>query len=129
MSQPPASGFEQINAVTLVTSDMPRSLRFYDALGFEAAYGGPEASFTSLRCGEGYVNLMLRPEAAGQDGQGVAFWGRVIMHVSDVDAVYERALEAGLQPEAPPRDAEWGERYFHIQDPDGHNLSFARRLG
>ncbi len=25
------------------------------------------------------------------------------------------------------RDAEWGERYFHIIDLDGHELSFARK--
>src|SRR5438094_9365715 len=25
----------------------------------------------------------------------------------------------------PPRDAEWGERFFHVTDPDGHELSFA----
>jgi uncharacterized glyoxalase superfamily protein PhnB len=52
----------------------------------------------------------------------------VIFHVEDVDAVYDRALEHGLHPEAAPRDAEWGERYFHISDPDGHELSFARLL-
>ena len=23
------------------------------------------------------------------------------------------------------RDAEWGERFFHLTDPDGHELSFA----
>ena len=27
-----------------------------------------------------------------------------------------------------PRDAEWSERYFHLTDPDGHELSFARPL-
>ena len=45
-----------------------------------------------------------------------------------MDAPYARALAAGLRPEAPPRDAEWGERYFHIADPDGRQLSFARPL-
>ncbi|MEC7657646.1 MAG: VOC family protein, partial [Pseudomonadota bacterium] len=25
-------------------------------------------------------------------------------------------------------DASWGERYFHITDPDGHELSFAHPL-
>ena len=25
-------------------------------------------------------------------------------------------------------DAPWGERYFHVRDPDGHELSFARLL-
>jgi catechol-2,3-dioxygenase len=27
-----------------------------------------------------------------------------------------------------PRNASWGERYFHMLDPDGHELSFARPL-
>jgi len=27
-----------------------------------------------------------------------------------------------------PQDASWGERYFHMLDPDGHELSFARPL-
>ena len=34
----------------------------------------------------------------------------------------------GFAPEAPPRDAAWGERYFHLSDPDGHALSFARPI-
>jgi len=33
-----------------------------------------------------------------------------------------------LNPES-PRDASWGERYFHMPDPDGHELSFARPIG
>lgn len=32
------------------------------------------------------------------------------------------ALEAAW---AQPQDASWGERYFHMSDPDGHELSFA----
>jgi uncharacterized glyoxalase superfamily protein PhnB len=31
----------------------------------------------------------------------------------------------GYRIEAPPRDAEWGERFFHVTDPDGHEVSFA----
>ncbi|HWC29302.1 MAG TPA: VOC family protein, partial [Dehalococcoidia bacterium] len=41
---------------------------------------------------------------------------------------YAKALAAGLQPSSEPRDAEWHERYFHILDPDGHELSFARPI-
>ncbi len=44
--------------------------------------------------------------------------------MTDVDALYERAIRMGLTPAAPPRDAEWGERYFHLTDPDGHEASF-----
>ena len=47
-------------------------------------------------------------------------WGRVIFYVDDVDATYRTALDAGHHPESSPRDADWGERYFHLDDPDGH---------
>ena len=33
----------------------------------------------------------------------------------------------GFDPEI-PQDASWGERYFHMRDPDGHELSFAPPL-
>ena len=39
--------------------------------------------------------------------------GRVIFYVADVDGLYERARAAGFAPATAPRDAEWGERYFH----------------
>ena len=52
----------------------------------------------------------------------------LIFYVADVDALYARALAAGCQPAAVPHDAEWGERFFHLIDPDGHELSFARPL-
>ena len=55
-------------------------------------------------------------------------WGRVIFRVADVDALHERALAAGYRPTTAPRGAEWGERFFHPTDPDGHDLSFARPL-
>jgi uncharacterized glyoxalase superfamily protein PhnB len=86
-------------------------------------YGGEAASFTSFRAGAGYLNLISQPAE-----QRWSWWGRVIFYVDDVDAVYERALAAGCQPTTVPRDAEWGERYFHLTDPDGHELSFARPL-
>ncbi len=70
----------------------------------------------------------------GRIGQGDqptghwSWWGRVTFYVADVDELYDRALAAGLQPTTAPRDAEWGERFFHLVDPDGHELSFARLL-
>jgi uncharacterized glyoxalase superfamily protein PhnB len=45
-----------------------------------------------------------------------------------VDVLHRRVIAAGYRPDTAPRDAEWGERYFHITAPDGHELSFARRL-
>jgi catechol 2,3-dioxygenase-like lactoylglutathione lyase family enzyme len=117
------SPIRAISAVTLATHDMARALRFYSALGFSLRYGGDTADFSSLDAGNGYLNLIV-PD----DERQWSWWGRVIFHVQDVDALYRHALAQGLQPDAPPADASWGERYFHISDPDGHQLSFAKPL-
>lgn len=112
-----------ISAITLATRDMPRAVAFYRVLGFALCHGGEASSFTSFHAGSGYLNLIAQPRS-----QRWSWWGRVIFHVSDVDAMYARAIAQGLSPEAAPRDAEWGERYFHLRDPDGHELSFAKPL-
>jgi catechol 2,3-dioxygenase-like lactoylglutathione lyase family enzyme len=115
---------EGVSAVTLLTVDMVVSVAFYEALGFPLLYGGPEAPFTSFRVGDGYLNLQL--DTVGPPRRTV--WGRVVFRVDDVDAMYRRVLAAGFKPESSPADASWGERYFHVRDPDGHELSFARPL-
>ena len=120
---PAGSPIESISAVTLATRDMPRAVRFYRALGFRLRYGGEQADFTSFTVGGGYLNLTTERREAP-----ISWWGRVIFHVADVDTLYARALALGLTPQAPPRDAAWGERYFHLVDPDGHELSFAHPL-
>jgi catechol 2,3-dioxygenase-like lactoylglutathione lyase family enzyme len=114
---------EKISAVTLATADMARAVDFYRRLGFEVLHGGPDGDFTSFRIGDGYLNLALRPGYS----PGPA-WGRIVFYVSDVDAVHAAALAARLDPATAPRDAEWQERYFHILDADGHELSFAKPL-
>ena len=111
---------QRISAVTLAVADMARAMDFYRAkVGLELLYGGEAASFSSFRVGGGYLNLILCPTV------GHAWWGRLIFHVDDVDALHRRLLTAGLTPATAPEDAAWGERYFHINDPDGHELSFA----
>lgn len=112
-----------ISAVTFATHDMARSIQFYSSLGFELKFGGADASFSSLFAGSGFVNLILQSE--DREWQ---WWGRVIFHVEDVDKIYNMALTAGYSPDGEPENASWGERYFHITDLDGHELSFARML-
>ena len=103
---------------------MARAVAFYQALGFQLHYGGTDSEFTSFRAGPGFLNLQLDRQRAPL----TAIWGRVIFWVDDVDAVHRRAIAAGLTPITSPADAPWGERYFHIRDPDGNELSLARPL-
>ena len=106
-----------INAITLAVSDIDRSIGFYESIGFSLEYRSP--NFATFRIGEQALNLTGEAEPNG-------FWGRVIFYVGDVDRMYAKAVEAGHQPETTPADATWGERYFHLNDPDGHQLSFAK---
>jgi catechol 2,3-dioxygenase-like lactoylglutathione lyase family enzyme len=115
---------ESISAVTLAVSEMARSVAFYRTLGFEVLAGGEDAGFTTFGVGTGYLNVQLDPEHAPIPG----IWGRVIFYVDDVDAMHARAVDAGFRLATTPVDAPWGERYFHVHDPDGHELSFARLL-
>ena len=112
-----------LSAITLATHDMAAAVRFYRLCGFEMLYGGESAGFTSFRAGSSYLNLIAPPA----DKQW-SWWGRAILYESNVDALYQRLVAAGIEPQAPPRDASWGERFFHVTDPDGHEISFARPL-
>ena len=103
---------------------MARAVVFYERLGFAMLYGGPNAAFTSFAAGASYLNLI-----AETGDQPLSGWGRAIFYVADVDAMHRLAIEAGFEPATTPADAPWGERYFHLVDPDGHELSFARPLG
>lgn len=114
---------QSISAITLATSDMARAIRFYQNLGFRMLHGGDDSLLTSFAVGSGYLNIINQPIRPGP-----CWWGRVIFYVSDVDAMHRHVVSLGLKPEASPRDAEWGERYFHLTDPDGHELSFAQPL-
>ena len=119
----PDSPIHSINAVTLATHDMARAIAFYEALGFDKKYGGPDAHISSFYCGESFLNVVIAPK-----DKPIHWWGRVIFHVDDVDAMFARFNQHGFDTETSPRDAEWGERYFHALDPDGHELSFAKFL-
>lgn len=121
---PDTPDIEVISAVTLVTADMAASTAFYRALGFRERDGRTTPEFTSLEAGPGYVNLQLDPDWVPPR----VVWGRVILWVDDVDAMHQCALVAGYRPSTEPADAPWGERFFHILDPAGHELSFASPL-
>ena len=88
---------QSISAITLAVRDMARSVAFYhQGAGIPILYGGPDASFTSLSVGDGYLNLILSTDA------DVRWWGRCILYVDDVDAHHRRMVAAGYTPDGEP---------------------------
>jgi catechol 2,3-dioxygenase-like lactoylglutathione lyase family enzyme len=136
--------WDKLSALTLMATDMRKSVSFYETLGLVISYGGPDADFTTLNpppptsssslslssSSSLYVNLINNPNYNNNTNNNTTNnrWGRCVIYVSDVDDMYHRAIKGGLKPEFTPRDASWGERYFHILDPSGHELSFAKKL-
>ena len=134
-----------ISAITLFIESMERSCNFYSRIpGFKLVYGGsPSDSFTTYEVGSGesknilksYLNLELASPISTDyniDDRRKHF-GRIIFHTKDVDKLYSylknnQDLSNAILFEDEPRDARWGERYFHIREPDGYQLSFAKPL-
>jgi catechol 2,3-dioxygenase-like lactoylglutathione lyase family enzyme len=130
----------RISAVTLIIKNMERSCNFYSQIpGFRLAYGGsPIDSFTTYQIGKDnpplYLNLELNTASnSNYDEHNKRHFGRIIFHTEDVDELYSYLRSnAGISNivlfENEPMDAPWGERYFHIREPDGYQLSFAKPM-
>ena len=127
-----------ISAITLIISNMERSCRFYSNIpGFKLLYGGgSKDSFNTYQIGKykkiTYLNLELniQNDDMGHENNNNNF-GRIIFHTVDVDRLYsyfktDKSISNLILLENEPVNASWNERYFHIHDPDGLQLSFAR---
>jgi len=128
----------KISAVTLLIKDMERSCNFYSKIpGFKLVYGGsPADNFTSYKIGESngfYLNLELFKDVIDSQDYERRYFGKIIFYTEDVDKLYfhfrkNRSISELILFENEPSNASWGERYFHIRDPDGYLLSFAMPL-
>jgi hypothetical protein len=60
-------------------------------------------------------------------------FGRIICHTKNVDRLYsymkqDDYISKHIVIENEPTNATWGERFFHIREPNGYQLSFAKPL-
>ena len=132
----------KISAVTLIIKNMERSCNFYSQIpGFKVVYGGTDDStFTTYEIVESNAKMYLNLELGTSHGDncdehdaGKRCFGRIIFSTEDVDKLYRyfkqsESISKTIYFENEPTDASWGERYFHIREPDGYQLSFATPL-
>jgi len=107
---------------------MKKSIEFYSKIpDFKMVYGGVDKRFTSFLIDDtakSYLNLKLNNDTHSTD------FGRIIFYTDDVDELFaymqnDKTISELGKFESKPQDASWGERFFHLSDPDGYNLSFA----
>ncbi|MBA2566453.1 MAG: VOC family protein [Thermoleophilaceae bacterium] len=114
-------------------ADIDRSVRFYEALGFEEVGRMPireEAInvFMGLPGDGARLELTYNHGVDGYElGTG---YNHIAMTVDDLDGTLERLSEQGIEPEKPPyRVSEGGSRLCFVQDPDGYRVELIERSG
>lgn len=114
----------------LLVTDLPRSLAFFDRLGFTEhfQYGQPPF-YAQVRRGAGVVNLrvvtqpVFLPEVRAADELiAVTF---TVGSADALRAMYGEALAAEVDVHQPLRSEPWGSRTFVLLDPDDNLLLFA----
>jgi catechol 2,3-dioxygenase-like lactoylglutathione lyase family enzyme len=135
------SEVNRISAVTLIIKNMERSCSFYSNIpGFKLTYGGTSSdSFTTYHIGKynnvTFLNLELRKlsDNISSEYNNTSNFGRIIFYTDDVDRLYtyfktNKSISNLIILENEPTNASWNERYFHILEPDGFQLSFAQPI-
>ncbi len=121
----------------LVVKGASEAIKFY-----ERAFGAKELSrmpFTgpdgqekilhaALQIGDS--RLFLVDEVPQQGAIAPGEHSPVILHhyVTDIDAAFARAVEAGAKVVMPPVDMFWGDRYCRLIDPFGHHWSMGEHI-
>jgi uncharacterized glyoxalase superfamily protein PhnB len=104
-------------AVPNIKSDRPEETRdfFVDLLGFEVAMDiGWVKTVASPDNPSAQVNVISNDDPAAPG---------ISVEVEDVDAVYARAVEQGLEIAYSLRDEEWGVRRFMLREPSGTTVN------
>lgn len=122
-----------LNAIGIVSADLARSVAFYRLLGVDFAEDGEGhleatlANGTRLMLDAEEVVRSFRPDWERSSGNQLAL-AFECASPGEVDELYTQAVAAGFQGEKEPWDADWGQRYAQLADPDGVPVDLYARL-
>jgi catechol 2,3-dioxygenase-like lactoylglutathione lyase family enzyme len=94
---------------------------------------GQNSDHHSVSQGQDHNEPSTLREARAAEGRGREDFGRIIFHTENVDELYsymkkDEFISRCAIFETEPADAPWGERFFHVREPSGYQLSFAQPL-
>ena len=119
----------RVDCVGVVVADMSRSLAFYRRLGLEfppEADAAPHAEAPlpgGMRMLVDTVETVRSFDPDFQPGTGGGFGLAFRCDTpAEVDKLHAELVAAGYESAKDPWDAEWGQRYALIRDPDGNGV-------
>jgi PhnB protein len=138
MSHPIPDGYHTITP-HLVIKGAAEAIEFYTrAFGAEgigrmplpAPGGQMKLGHAELQIGDSRLFLADEFPDFGSTGPSASGHSPVTIHlyVTDADAAFARAVEAGAKVAMPLADQFWGDRYGKLVDPFGHHWSIATHL-
>lgn len=104
----------KLNQVTLPAADLPRSISFYEALGFVLIVR--DDHYARLENPDDLSTLSLERRDDGGDGAHVYF------ECDDLDARLAALKEKGVAFDSGPEDQSWLWREAWLRDPAGNRL-------
>jgi PhnB protein len=134
MTQPVPDGYHTVTPY-LTVANASEAIEFYKrAFGAEETVrmGAPDGSIGHAELQIGDSKVMLSdpfPQSTVQPPTTVgATTASVFLYVDDVDAAFQRAVDAGAKVEMALEDMFWGDRFGTVTDPFGHVWSLASHV-
>ena len=106
----------RLNQVTVGSSELGRSKRFYEALGLRLIVD--DKRYMRFECPHGDATLSVELVGEVMPEEQIT----VYFECDDVDAELERLRVVGIEFEHPPTSMPWLWREARLRDPDGHRL-------
>ena len=124
----------------LNVSNIQESFAWFEKLGWEKAWewgeppgfggvcAGPLEIFLcqGAQGGRGRSTMTQTFGAEGSDAEEKGVW--MSIWVDDVDTIYERCIDRGLEVTWPPTDMPWNVREMHVRHPDGHVFRISKGI-
>ena len=117
-------------SLSLTVNDLPRSLKFYEGLGFvvdQKFETDGTLQGVMLKAGDANLGISQDDFAKGRDrvkGVGMSFY---IETDQDIAALASRAKQAGVVFDSDPAPLPWGPMGFVTTDPDGFKITILNR--
>jgi lactoylglutathione lyase len=118
----------------IYSSDVERSVRFYQRLGFASHFRLPpegEAGYVGLRRGDSELAIVTTQSPEQLIGVEVGSDPRfeMFVYVDNVDEAVAQLRGADGRVLKEPEDMFWGERVAYVADPDGNPVALAVAAG
>ena len=119
----------------LVVKDMKNSLEFYEKVfGFEIHMTMPDKDGNLMHAELQHKDsiIMMGTESPGWEtkspGQLGGTTASFYVYVDNVDEFFAKIKGAVAKVHMEPADQFWGDRMCHVEDPEGHQWTFAQNV-